>query len=53
MDRPEVAEVADLVRRTMEGAAELSVPLRVEVDAGDNWEEVMPVPEEMAAAIVT
>jgi DNA polymerase I len=30
-------EVADLVRREMEGAAQLSVPLVVDVGIGDNW----------------
>ena len=32
-----VDEVVELTRRTMEGAAELSVPLAVEVGVGPNW----------------
>jgi DNA polymerase-1 len=34
---PELDEVTALVKREMEGAAELSVPLLVETGAGDNW----------------
>jgi DNA polymerase-1 len=34
---PELEEVTALVRREMEGAAELSVPLVVEVGVGDDW----------------
>jgi DNA polymerase-1 len=33
----EVERVSDLVRRYMEGAAQLKVPLLVEVGVGDNW----------------
>lgn len=33
----EVEALTDLVRREMEGAAELSVPLVVDVGVGDNW----------------
>jgi DNA polymerase-1 len=33
----EASEVAGLVRREMEGAAHLSVPLLVDVGIGDNW----------------
>jgi len=33
----EVDAVARVVRREMEGAAELSVPLVVEIGVGDNW----------------
>jgi DNA polymerase-1 len=33
----EVAEVKELVRREMEGAAELSVPLVVDIGDGENW----------------
>jgi DNA polymerase-1 len=33
----EVAEARELVRREMEGAAELSVPLVVDVGDGENW----------------
>ncbi len=42
-DRRRLAEVAALVCRTMEGAAELTVPLVAEVQAGPNWEEMSPV----------
>jgi DNA polymerase-1 len=34
---PELAQVEALVRREMEGAATLSVPLVVEVGVGDDW----------------
>jgi DNA polymerase I len=36
---PELEDVTALVRAEMEGAAELSVPLLVEVGVGDNWLE--------------
>jgi DNA polymerase-1 len=36
---PEVDALATLVKREMEGAAALSVPLLVETGAGDNWLE--------------
>jgi len=35
----EVGRTAELVRETMEGAAELSVPLEVDLGWGRNWEE--------------
>jgi DNA polymerase-1 len=35
----EVNKVAKLVREAMEGAASLSVPLKVDVKAGKNWDE--------------
>jgi len=35
----DLAETADLLRRTMQGVADLKVPLLVEVSAGPNWEE--------------
>jgi DNA polymerase-1 len=34
---PEVAAIRELVRRHMEGAAELAVPLVADVGDGDNW----------------
>ncbi|MBI3081389.1 MAG: DNA polymerase I, partial [Gemmatimonadetes bacterium] len=34
---PDVDAVVQVVRREMEGAAELSVPLVVEIGVGDNW----------------
>jgi DNA polymerase-1 len=42
-ERDDVPAVAELVRRTMEGAAELSVPLKTEVSAGPNWDALAPV----------
>lgn len=36
----EVGDVARLLRRCMEGAGELSVPLRADVSAGPNWMEL-------------
>jgi DNA polymerase-1 len=35
----EVGPVIDEICRLMSGAAELSVPLLVEVGVGDNWDE--------------
>jgi DNA polymerase-1 len=43
VERAALDEVADLTVRTMETAYELSVPLRAEVQAGDNWEEMTPL----------
>ncbi|MGI9508843.1 MAG: DNA polymerase, partial [Geminicoccaceae bacterium] len=34
----EVDQTADLVRKTMENAAHLSVPLTVEVGSGPDWD---------------
>ena len=34
-----VGDVVPLVRERMSGAAELTVPLVVDVGAGDNWDE--------------
>ena len=39
----ELAEMAALVRDTMEHAVELAVPLKVEVKAGTNWAAMRPV----------
>jgi DNA polymerase-1 len=50
VERPDVAATADLLRMTMEGAAELLVPLETEVRAGANWDELAPVPELVARA---
>jgi DNA polymerase-1 len=44
-ERADVPAVADLLRRTMEGAAEISVPLKTEVHAGPNWDDLALVPE--------
>jgi len=38
VDRRSLPEIATLLKETMEGAAELSVPLVVELGIGDNWE---------------
>jgi len=43
IDRSELDKVAALLCETMETAAELSVPLAVDISAGQNWEEVAPV----------
>jgi len=43
VDRRDLAATAEQVRATMEGAAELAVPLAVEVSVGDNWEELTTV----------
>jgi DNA polymerase I len=40
--REEAGEAAALVKRHMEGAAELAVPITVEVGIGDNWKEAKP-----------
>jgi DNA polymerase-1 len=48
VDRPDVPAVAELLQRVMESAAELSVPLETEVQAGPNWDDLAPV-EELAA----
>ena len=44
-ERDDVPAVAELVRRTMVGAAEISAPLETEVSAGPNWDELVPVTE--------
>jgi DNA polymerase-1 len=43
VDRSDVRPVAALVRETMADAAELRVPLEVDVSIGENWEEMSPV----------
>ncbi len=40
----ELKEVADLVRKTMENAVFLDVPLKVDVKAGPNWLELAQLP---------
>ena len=42
-ERADVPAVADLLQRTMEGAAQLSVPLETEVRAGLNWDDLAPL----------
>jgi DNA polymerase-1 len=37
--RDEAKEIAALVKHHMEGAAELAVPLTVDVGIGENWKE--------------
>ncbi len=39
-ERADVPAVAALLQRTMEGAAQLSVPLETEVRAGPNWDDL-------------
>jgi len=39
---PEAETMLRLVRREMESAYELDVPLRVETKLGDNWRDVEP-----------
>jgi DNA polymerase-1 len=41
--RSELGAMAETVCRIMEGAAELTVPLRVDMKAGANWGEMQPV----------
>jgi DNA polymerase-1 len=43
-ERDDVPAVAELVQRTMKGAAEISVPLETEVSAGPNWDDLAPIP---------
>jgi DNA polymerase-1 len=43
VERADVLETAMLVRDTMESAAELRVPLAVDVAEGQNWEELTPI----------
>ena len=42
VDRDSLATVGAVVRREMEGAAALRVPLRVELKSGPNWAELAP-----------
>jgi DNA polymerase-1 len=42
-ERADVPAVAELLQRTMEGAAQLSVPLETEVSAGLNWDDLAPL----------
>jgi DNA polymerase-1 len=39
----ELDEVAGLIKREMEAAYPLRVPLRADVAAGKNWDDVIPV----------
>jgi DNA polymerase I len=50
VDRPDIPAVAVMLRETMAGAVQLSVPLETEVSAGCNWEDLEPVPE-LAASV--
>jgi DNA polymerase-1 len=43
VERAALDEVAAAVVRTMETAYELSVPLSTEVQAGDNWDDMVPL----------
>jgi DNA polymerase-1 len=42
--KSELRDVADLVRRCMEEAIVLSVPLEVTLKSGRNWYDVEPMP---------
>lgn len=43
VNRPNLEQTARIVRATMESAAALSVPLVVDMAAGQNWEELEPL----------
>lgn len=43
VDRSHLAEAADLVITTMEGAYDLAVPLVADVRAGQNWDDLAPL----------
>jgi DNA polymerase-1 len=45
VNKPDVPAIAELLRETMEGAADLSVPLETEVRAGPNWDDLAAVTE--------
>jgi DNA polymerase-1 len=45
VDRSDVPAVAELLDRTMTGAADLAVPLETEVRAGANWDDLAAIPE--------
>jgi DNA polymerase-1 len=45
VDRSRVDELAELVRAEMGNAYPLDVPLVVDVRAGDNWDEMTPLPQ--------
>ena len=52
VERVDLDATAELVLRIMEGAAELSVPLLADVNAGPRWDEMEPiarVPEKVSA----
>ncbi len=51
VERADLEATAALVQTTMEGAAELSVPLLAEVNTGARWDEMVPITED--AAVVT
>ena len=40
--RDEISKVASLVKREMEGAAELEIPLVADVKVGPNWRDLVP-----------
>jgi DNA polymerase-1 len=47
--RDEVAQLAPVVRETMEGALPLDVPLTVDMKSADDWESMTPLPDELPA----
>jgi len=45
VDRSRVDELAELVREEMGNAYPLDVPLVVDVRTGDNWDDMIPLPQ--------
>jgi len=42
VDRPHLPRIAQILKSTMEGAAQLKVPLEVEMGIGDDWANLSP-----------
>ncbi|MGC8633397.1 MAG: DNA polymerase I [Candidatus Limnocylindrales bacterium] len=51
--RDEVAQLAPVVRETMEGALPLDVPLTVDLKSADDWESMTPLPDELPADVLS
>src|SRR2546423_456331 len=47
--KDELAHMAELARETMEHAMTLDVPIRVDVHAGKNWLDMVPVSDQLSA----
>jgi DNA polymerase I len=45
VDRSRAGELADLVREEMANAYPLDVPLVVDIRTGDNWDDMIPLPQ--------
>lgn len=43
VDRPDLLPTAELLEKTMTGVAQLAVPLEVEIHAGPNWDDLLPL----------